>query len=51
MSVVEDDEAEHLKDSGVWFDSPSKAKEYRNKVEDEIKNETKPKLKGKKNER
>jgi len=41
--VVEDDEAETLKASGVWFDSPAKAKEYRAKVEDEIKNETKAK--------
>lgn len=37
--VVEEDEAERLKASGVWFDSPLKAKEYRAKVEDEIKNE------------
>lgn len=60
--VVEEDEAETLMASGVWFDSPVKAKEYRAKVEDEIKNEAvnseakaepksatpKPKLKGKK---
>jgi len=50
--VVEDDEAERLIASGVWFDSPLKAKEYRLKVEDEIKNEakikeSKPKPKGK----
>lgn len=64
--VVEEDEAERLMASGVWFDSPAKAKEYRLKVEDEIKNESeveelaveKPKVvqskaknKGKSNER
>lgn len=59
--VVEEDEAERLKASGVWFDSPTKAKAYRLKVEDEIKNESKveevkapkpkTKLKGKSNER
>lgn len=64
--VVEDDEADRLKASGVWFDSPKKAKEYRLKVEDEIKQESKveelevekpkvaqsrTKLKGKSNER
>ncbi len=54
--VVEDDEADRLKASGVWFDSPAKAKAYRAKVEDEIKNESavsepKTKLKGKSNER
>lgn len=41
MRVVEDDEAELLLASGVWFDSPTKAKEYRNRVEDDIKNEAK----------
>jgi hypothetical protein len=64
--VVEDDEADRLKASGVWFDSPTKAREYRLKVEDEIKQESKveeleeekpkvvqskAKLKGKSNER
>lgn len=64
--VVEDDEADRLKASGVWFDSPTKAKAYRLKVEDEIKQESKveeleeetpkvvqskAKLKGKSNER
>ncbi len=54
--VVEDDEAEILKASGVWFDSPTKAREYRIKVENDIKNESKveePKVKqkGKSNER
>jgi hypothetical protein len=56
MRVVEDDEADRLKASGFWFDSPLKAKEYRLKVEDDIKNESKveepkAKLKGKSNER
>lgn len=54
--VVEEDEAETLRASGVWFDSPTQAKEYRLKVEEEIKNESKgdaprAKLKGKSNER
>lgn len=57
--VVENDEADRLKATGVWFDSPAKAKVYRAKVENEIKNETvvpevkKPqaKLKGKSDER
>jgi len=58
MRVVEEDEAERLIASGGWFDSPAKAKEYRAKVEDEIKQESKPtarkaidKLKGKSDER
>lgn len=34
--VVEEDEAERLLASGVWFDSPVKAKEYRAKVQEEI---------------
>jgi hypothetical protein len=50
--VVEEDEARRLKQTGVWFDSPKKAKEYREKVEQEIKEEsnglsTKAKDKGK----
>ena len=54
--VVEDDEAEKLLASGVWFDSPVKAQQYRNKVENEIKEEnkakkTKAKLKGNDNEK
>ncbi len=52
--VVEQDEAERLKLTGVWFDCPRKASEYRKKVEDEIKHEEKPsksKLKGKQDER
>ena len=58
MQVVEEDEAARLQASGVWFDSPAKAKQYRLKVEDEIKQESNPtarkavdKLKGKSNER
>jgi len=39
--VVEEDEAQRLRASGVWFDSPAKAKAYRLKVEDEIKEESK----------
>jgi hypothetical protein len=39
--VVEDDEAERLRATGVWFDCPKKAKQYRLKVEDEIKQESK----------
>ena len=55
--VVEEDEAERLLASGVWFDSPLKAKEYRENVEKEIKDESAvsiPKtksIKGKKHER
>jgi len=61
MRVVEEDEAERLMASGGWFDSPAKAKQYRLKVEDEIKQEQKvedakalppkAKQKGKSNER
>lgn len=55
MRVVEQDEAERLIDTGVWFDCPAKAKQYRQKVEDEIKREgenlPKAKLKGKRHER
>lgn len=42
FQVVEAEEAERMKASGVWFDSPLKAKQYREKVEQEIKNESKP---------
>lgn len=60
MRVVEDDEADLLKASGCWFDSPKTAKEYRNKVEKEIQEEQsmaeeavppKTKSRGKTNER
>lgn len=40
MQVVESNEADKLKASGVWFDSPAKAKAYRDRVEEEIKQET-----------
>lgn len=43
--VVEDDEAERLYKTGVWFDSPALAQEFRNKVEDDIKAETKKPIK------
>jgi len=42
MRVVEQDEAERLKSSGVWFDSPAKAKDYKAKVENDVKKESKP---------
>lgn len=61
MRVVEKEEADRLKASGVWFDSPAKAKQYRLNVEEEIKQEQKveeakaslpkAKQKGKSNER
>lgn len=55
MRVVEEDEAETLRASGVWFDSPTDAKDYRAKVEHDIKKEKaekpKDKLKEKSNER
>lgn len=37
MRVLEEDEAERLLASGVWFDSPRKAREYRENVEKDIK--------------
>ncbi|MCF1193127.1 hypothetical protein LRR18_16180 [Mangrovimonas sp. AS39] len=57
MRTVEDDVADALMASGVWFDSPAKARAYREKVESEIEQESKaekPKAKqpkGKENER
>lgn len=61
MRVVEREEAERLYATGVWFDSPAKAKLYKAKVEEEIANEaleaqnaakaSKTKLRGKQNER
>lgn len=39
MRVVEEDEAETLRASGVWFDSPTEAQAYRAKVEQDIKKE------------
>lgn len=37
--VVEHDEAERLIESGVWFDCPSKARAYKEGVEEDVKNE------------
>ncbi len=55
MRVVEADQADTMKASGVWFDCPNKAKAYRTKVEDEIKQEAQeimpPKVKQKGNKR
>lgn len=56
MQVVEADQADRLLASGVWFDSPLKAKQYREKVENDIKQEPKVmtpevKEKGKNNEK
>lgn len=52
MRVLEDEEAQLLIDSGVWFDSPLKAREYRLKVERDIQSEKKKsKLGEKSNER
>jgi len=48
MRVVEEDEAEALRASGVWFDSPTEAKAYRAKVEDDIKREKAEKAKSSK---
>ncbi len=39
MRVLEVDEADKLKATGFWFDSPKKAQEYRSKIEQEIKDE------------
>lgn len=48
--VVEHDEAEHLIESGIWFDCPTKAKAYKKQVEEDVKNEkaeaAKPKVRG-----
>ncbi len=41
MRVVEQDEADQLKATGTWFDCPAKAKQYRTKIEEDIKNESK----------
>lgn len=45
MRVVEEDEAERLRATGVWFDSPTEAKDYRIKVETDIKKEKADKAK------
>ncbi len=50
MRVVEEDEANEMKASGIWFDSPAKARQYREQVESDIKKEfddPKPKKRGK----
>jgi hypothetical protein len=47
MRVVEQEEAEKLMLTGVWFDSPDKAKAYRTKVENEISSEAKKPMKTK----
>ncbi len=39
MRVVEHEQAMHLQKTGVWFDCPAKAKAYRAKLEEEIKQE------------
>lgn len=39
VEVVEDEQAERLIALGFWFDSPLKAKEYREQIEREIKDE------------
>lgn len=54
MRVVEEDEAERLKESGVWFDCPAKAKAYRHRVANDLKKEktkAKGQIKETKNER
>jgi len=43
MQVVEDDEAKTLIKTGVWFDSPLKAQQYRDNVEKDIKQESRDK--------
>lgn len=48
MRVVEEDEAETLRASGVWFDSPTEAKTYRAKVEQDIKKEKAEKVEAEK---
>lgn len=42
MRVVESEEADRLKATGVWFDCPKKAKNYREKIESDIKDESRP---------
>ena len=51
MRVVESDEAEKLRATGVWFDCPRKAKNYRAEVELDVKNEKVAKAKGKTKEK
>lgn len=42
--VVEHDEAEKLIESGVWFDCPTKARAYKEQVEEDVKAEKKAKV-------
>lgn len=44
MTVFEDWEVETKLASGVWFDSPKKASEYRDNVERQISEESKPEV-------
>lgn len=39
MRVVEEDEAERLRESGFWFDNPTEAKNYRIQVESDVRKE------------
>ena len=36
MRVLEEDEAARLKETGMWFDCPAKAKKYRDKVAEDM---------------
>lgn len=44
MRVLESEDAQNLISTGVWFDCPKKASEYRAKVELDIKNEKSVKI-------
>ena len=48
MRVVEEDEAERLMASGVWFDNPDKAQDYKLQVQVDIKKEKAEKSKSSK---
>lgn len=39
MIVVEEEDAQKYRDMGVWFDHPLLAKDYRKKLEKELKEE------------
>lgn len=43
MQVVDNEERDRLLATGVWFDHPLKAKEYREKIEKELQQESEPK--------
>lgn len=49
MRVVDDEERKRLVASGMWFDSPADATEFRKKMENDIKSESKPKKASKEN--